>query len=403
MAIEISGHCEARFRAVGDAFARNFAERRELGAAVAVCLDGETVVDLWGGLADAETGKAWTSDTITTVFSTTKGIAATCLHVLIDRGLLDPDERVAAYWPEFAANGKAGVTVAMVMSHQAGLPYWQEPLPAGALLDWDLVTSRLAAQAPVWEPGTCHGYHAITLGFLEGELVRRITGRSMGHFLRDEIAGPLGADVWIGLPESEEHRVARLRMPDPDPNSPLYRKMLGDPDWEGAKMLTNDGGFSDEARVNSRAFHAAEVPAAGGVASARGLARLYAPLSLGGAVEAARIVSKDAIARMTTIRSASACDLILRFPTTFTLGYSNSWGDRRMGSGNHAIVGERAFGTVGWGGSFGFADPTAGMSIAYTMNRLGESIALNDRGQSLIDAAYDALGFQLNSAGRWAK
>ena len=397
----VKGTCDARFSEVRAEFEANFARRGEVGASVALIHDGDMVVDLWGGLSDTTQDRSWERDTVSTVFSSTKGVAAACLHVLIDRGLLDPDAPVATYWPEFAANGKSRITVAMVMSHQAGLPYWQEPLPDGALYDWDLAAARLAQEAPIWEPGTTHGYHAMTLGFLEGEILRRITGTTIGAFLRRELADPLQADVWIGLPEQEDHRAARMILPEPTPGYAMYDKMLSDPEWQGAKMLSNTGGYLDDSAVNSRAHRAAEVPAAGGVANARGLARLYAPFALGGSFESVQVVSPNAAARMGRIRSASSCDLSLRLPTTFTLGFSNIWGDRRMGAGNHAIVAAGAFGTVGWGGSFGFADPKAGMSIAYTMNRLGESVALNDRGQSLIDAAYRALGHSLNTAGEW--
>lgn len=176
---QIHGHCAPAFQRVRDAFERNFTDHGERGAAVAVRHRGEVVVDLWGGHAD-RSGRAWDENTLAVVFSTTKGLAATCLHVLADRGLIDFDAPVARYWPEFAANGKAGITVAMALSHQAGLPVWQAPLPQDALLNWDLAARRLADEPPLWEPGTAHGYHGLTIGWLEGELVRRVTGRTIG-------------------------------------------------------------------------------------------------------------------------------------------------------------------------------------------------------------------------------
>lgn len=319
--------------------------------------------------------------------------------MLADRGKLDVEAPVARYWPEFAANGKADITVAMVMSHQAGLPVWQEQLPDGALLDWALATARLAAEAPLWEPGTAHGYHAQTLGFLEGELVRRIDGRSIGTFLRDEIARPLGADASIGLPAAEHGRVATLVMGDIDPSSAFVRKLSTESDWYGLKLMTNGGGqVTDQA-----AQYAAELPAHGGIANARALARIYAPLSRGGEVDGVRLVTPERLAGMRLTRSASGCDLMLRLATTFTLGYSKSWGKRVLGPGNYVILGEHAFGTPGLGGSIGFADGEAGMSFGYVMNRHGSGVGLNERGQSLIDAAYRAVGFTSSDAGYWTR
>ena len=395
----VHGRCDPGFEAVAEEFRRNFAERGELGASVAVHVDGRSVVDLWGGLADQATGAPWQEDTIAVVYSATKGLAATCLHMLADRGKLDFDAPVARYWPEFAANGKDDVTVAMVMSHQAGLPVWQEQLPAGALLDWDLATGRLAAEAPLWRPGTAQGYHAQTLGFLEGELVRRVDGRSIGEFLREEVAGPLGADAAIGLPAAEHGRVATLVMGEIDPDSAFVRKLSTEPDWYGLKLITNGGGQVTDQSLQ----YAAELPAHGGIANARALARIYAPLSRGGEVDGVRLVAPENLARMRLTRSASDCDLMLQLATTFTLGYSKSWGKRSLGPGNYVILGEHAFGTPGMGGSIGFADGEAGMSFGYVMNRHGSGVGLNERGQSLIDAAYRAVGFSSSDAGYWIR
>lgn len=396
--VTVQGRCDARFDAVADEFRRNFTERGELGASLAICIEGELVVDLWGGIADQAAQKPWEEHTMAVVFSSTKGVAATCLHMLADRGQLDFNAPVASYWPEFGANGKEAITVAMVVSHQAGLPVWQDPLPEGALLDWDLAAGRLAAEAPIWEPGTAHGYHAQTLGFLEGELVRRVDGRSIGRFLREEIAEPLGADAWIGLPVGEHGRVAAPVMDPPDPNSSFFQKLTTEPDWWGVKLMTNSGGSPDRALQL-----AAELPAHGGIANGRALARIYAPLALDGSINGLRLVGSDHLRGMRTIRSASDCDLTLRLPTTFTLGYSNCWGSRALGPGNHVIIGEGAFGTPGMGGSIGFADGTAGMSFGYVMNRHGPSVGLNDRGQSLVDAAYRCVGFTVSSADQISK
>jgi CubicO group peptidase (beta-lactamase class C family) len=399
--VAVHGFCAPEFGEVARAFERNFADHGELGAAVSICIDGKPVVDLWGGKADRDSGRPWDEDTMAVVFSTTKGMAATCMHMLAERGLLDFDAAIAHYWPEFAAHGKEGITVAMALSHQAGVPVWQAKLPPRALHDFDLLAERLAAEPPVWEPGTTHGYHPVTIGVIEGELVRRITGQTIGAFLRDEIARPLGADIWIGLPDSEEHRVATLYLSERDPRSPMMRKAASDPAWIGWRFIDNVGGDRDN--VNLRERHAAEIPAAGGIATARGLARLYAPLSRDGAVAGVRLLRSSSLHAMHEIRSASDCDVLLRIPTTFTLGFSKSWGDRRLGAGQHVILGRDAFGTPGMGGSIGFADPDARMSFGYVMNRHGSGVGLNERGQGLIDAAYRSLGFIPSAPGPWVR
>jgi len=397
---QIHGHCAPAFAAVRDAFERNFAEHGERGAAVAIRHRGEPVVDLWAGAADPA-GRPWEDDTLAVVFSTTKGLAALCVHMLVDRGLVDVEAPLARYWPEFAANGKGGVTVAMALSHQAGLPVWQGPLPEDALQNWDLAARRLGDEAPLWEPGTAHGYHGLTIGWLVGELVRRVTGRTIGTFFREEVAGPLGADAWIGLPDAEHHRVAEMELPAPDPTSDFFCKVAAEPDWYGAKLVTNDGG--DINGVNSPERRRMEHPSAGGIANARALAQVYAPLSLDGSHDGVRLVGADRLAAMRTVRSASSCDLILRLPTTFTLGFSKTWGARGLGPGNHVILGEHAFGTPGFGGSIGFADGEAGLAFGYVMNRMGGGVGLNDRGQGLVDAAYRAVGYRTSEPGVWVR
>lgn len=401
--MDVEGFCDPRFQDVAEQFTRNFHERGEIGAAVAIFVEGELVVNLWGGTADQETGRAWEEDTMALVYSSTKGLAAICLNILIDRRLIEIDAPVACYWPEFAANGKEHVTVGMIMSHQAGLPFFQEDLPDGGYLNWKLVTSRLAAEAPVWEPGTQHGYHAVTLGFLEGEILRRVTGKTIGQFLRDEVAGPLEADIWIGCHDSEHCRIATSYFDDPNPESPLFKRLMTDPDWFGARFLTNTGNDNAPGVANRAERRRAEIPAAGGIVTARGLARAYSPLSLDGSIDGVRIVSEKMLPLMRTTRSASGKDVILQVPTTFTLGFSKSWGARHLGEGEHVIMGEAAFGTAGYGGSVGFADGDARMAFAYVMNRHGPGVGLNNRGQSLIDAAYQAVGFTTSAPGFWMR
>lgn len=400
-ATNVHGFCDELFKNVREEFNANFHSRGEIGASLAIYLDGKLKVNLWGGIADTATARPWEEDTMAVVFSCTKGMSATCMHMLAERGLLDFDAPIASYWPEFAANGKGDITVAMALSHQAGVPLFQEDLPVGGFNGFDLLVERLAAETPVWEPGTTHGYHAVTIGLIEGELVRRITGRTIGSFLREEVAGPLDADIWIGLPESEEHRVATLYLGTPDPQSPLQQKWKSDPNWIGRKLVTGTG--DDLNYVNSRIRHAEEIPASGGIASARGLARLYAPLSRDGAVDDVRLVKSSSLHAMREVRSASDCDLILRVPTTFTLGFSKSWGSRRLGTGQHVILGKDAFGTPGLGGSIGFADTDARLSFGYVMNRHGSGVGLDERGQGLIDATYRALGFTSSAPGFWVR
>ncbi|MGQ3049214.1 MAG: serine hydrolase domain-containing protein [Niveispirillum sp.] len=399
----IHGYCTPKFEGVRAEFARNFENRGEIGASVAIYVGGTLEVSLWGGVADAASSRAWEEDTLAAIFSSTKGLSATCMHILADRGLITFDAPVARYWPEFAANGKAGITVGMVLAHQAGMPVFREPLPDAGLTDWRLIVSRLEAEAPVWAPGTQSGYHAVTIGYLLGEILRRVTGRTIGQFLRDNVAGPLGADVWIGLPAELHDKVATAYFDAPSPDSALFRKIVEEPQSLAGLLVFNSGNDHTPESVNSAARRSAENPSAGGIASAKGLARVYAPLALDGSVDGLRLVSRDMLPYMRYVRSAAAIDPILQVATAFTSGFSKSWGDRRRGEGEHAIIGEQAFGTAGAGGSMGFADPQAQMSFGYVMNRLGPGIALNNRCQSLIDAAYTALGFAGSDPGFWIR
>lgn len=399
----IQGYCTPRFEAVRAEFTRNFEDRGEIGASVAIYAGGKLEVNLWGGVADTASARPWEADTLVAVFSSTKGLSATCMHMLADRGLIAFDAPVATYWPEFAANGKADITVGMVLAHQAGMPVFRTPLPEAGLTDWSLVISRLEQEAPVWMPGTQSGYHAVTIGYLLGEILRRVTGKTIGRFLREEVAGPLGADVWIGLPTELHDKVATSYFDAPNPDSALFRRMLEEPDSLAGLLGTNSGGDHTPESVNSAARRSAENPSAGGIATAKGLARIYAPLALDGSVDGVRLVSTAMLPYMRYVRSAAAIDAILEVPTTFTYGFSKSWGDRKLGEGEHVIIGERAFGTAGAGGSIGFADPQAQMSFGYAMNRLGPGIALNSRCQSLIDAAYGALDFSSSDPGFWVR
>ncbi|MGH9191952.1 MAG: serine hydrolase domain-containing protein [Acidimicrobiales bacterium] len=295
--MDVQGHCDERFADVGREFERNFGERGELGASVAVTVGGETVVDLWGGHADPDRTRAWEKDTLCVAMSSTKGATSLAAHLLVSAGELDVDEPVASYWPEFAAAGKDRVLVRHLISHQAGLPALRDPVPPGGFYDWDGMVERLAAEPPFWEPGTRHGYHALTFGFLVGEVVRRVTGRSVGRFVADEIAGPLGLDLYIGLPEGLAPRVARLTPPPaPEPGDPVPRFMLqamtepGSIPW---LVMQNNGGYLVPGEWDSPAALAAELPASGGVANARALAGLYRAIVQGGQIGRYRLDAED--------------------------------------------------------------------------------------------------------------
>jgi CubicO group peptidase (beta-lactamase class C family) len=403
----IQGTCDQKFELVRKELERNFAERGELGASVAITLDGKTVVDLWGGTADAESGRPWDKDTKVVVWSSTKGATALCAHILADRGELDFDAPVAKYWPEFGNNGKETIPVRMLLNHQAGIAALREPLPVGAFLDWERMTSALATETPWWEPGTRHGYHAFTFGWLVGEVVKRISGQSLGAFFADQVAKRHDIDFWIGLPEDLEPTVAPDIPPAPpapgEPVSPVFVVAMTQPESLQAKQIMNTGGyFPDPTQFDSRAGHAAEIPAVGGITNGRGLAAMYALLA-GGTKNT--VVSEKQIARMAAVSSASGSDASLLLPTRFSLGYVKSIDNRRISPSpdDSILMSEDAFGHPGVGGSVGFADPRAGMSFGYAMNRMGAGAGLNARGQSLVDAAYRSLGYSSNASGAWIR
>src|SRR5215470_232936 len=399
----VHGVCDPRFELVREEFERSFAERGEAGASVSITVDGETAVDLWGGVADPEARRPWERDTTVVVWSCSKGATAICAHVLACRGELDLDSPVARYWPEFAQNGKDAIPVRMPLDHQAGLAALRQPLPPGAFYDWELMTSALAAEEPFWTPGTRHGYHGLTFGYLVGEVVRRVSGVPFGEFFQREVAGPLGVDFHFGLPEADEARVAPcIPQPPPDPNNltPMERQVFSDPGSVTFLMLANTGGYMLPGECDTRAAHAAVIPSAGGVTNARGLAGLYAPLANGGGP----LVDEGSVRRMGAVSSASGIDATLFLPTRFSLGFVKAIDNRRHPAigNNSLILSEEAFGHSGLGGSIGFADPRARMSFGYAMNKHGAGMGLNDRGQSLIDAAYRSLGFTSDAFGSWA-
>ena len=393
----VGGSCADDFAAVREEFDRNFAERGEVGASVSVTVDGETVVDLWGGAADPATGRPWERDTIGIVWSCTKGAVALCAHMLVSRGQLDLDAFVPEYWPEFAKNGKERVTVRMLLAHQAGLAAIRDPLPEPGLLDWDLVVDMLAAQEPLWPPGTQHGYHALTYGHVVGEIVRRISGRSLGSFFRDEVADPLGLDFWIGMPAEHDERVAPIIPVEPpaaqDEVSEFFAKAMADPTSIPALVALNSGGMLFPGVIDRREVYGAEIPAANGIANARALAAMYRPLALGGSVDGVDLLDEDTLAEATRVASASSVDATLGVPTRFALGFMKAMDNRSLPGNDSVLIAEDAFGHAGYGGSVGFADPVARMSFGYSMNKQGQGLGVNERGHALVDAVYRTLGY----------
>ncbi|KOG58735.1 serine hydrolase domain-containing protein [Streptomyces flaveolus] len=381
----IHGHCDPRFAAVREAFAENFRERGELGAAVAVTVAGETVVDLWGGWADAARTRPWARDTVVNVWSTTKGPVALCAHILADRGLLDLDAPVATYWPEFAAEGKDKVLVRHLLSHRSGLSGLREPHTLEELYDWELTTARLAATAPWWEPGTRSGYHALTYGFLVGEVVRRVSGLRPGAFLEREVTGPLGLDFTVGLPERDSGRAAELVHP-PAASRGEQAAVFSQLAPAALAALTNP--LVGAAEANTPAWRAAEIPAANGHGTARAVAALYGVFAGRGSYGGRRILSPEAAERVR--EGQGRCrDLVIGagFESETEVGLG-LWLSGPQGSYG---PNPRAFGHDGFGGSCGLADPDAGVSLGYVMNRMGPHIANDPRKTALVDALYSAL------------
>jgi CubicO group peptidase (beta-lactamase class C family) len=393
MAIE--GYTAAGFEKVRDQFQANFDQGLEVGAAFSAYHQGEKVVDLWGGVADVQSARPWVEDTLELVYSSTKGATAVCANKLVQEGRLDLDAPVATYWPEFAQAGKEDMPVRLLLTHQAGLPWVDEELTLDELLAWDPLVEALARQTPVWDPGTKHGYHAVTYGHLVGEVVRRISGRTLGTYFRDEVAEPLGLDFWIGLPEAEEPRVASLvgqlgiapGEEVDDATRALIDQFMG-PQTMLGKALTVNGAFArdpDESGnvFNSRKVHAAEIPAANGICDARSLARMYAACI--GEVDGVRILDEDRMRDAAKQRTSGPNVVLLDMDLQFGLGFF-------VPSSLMAIGGPNSFGHAGAGGSLGWADPDADLAFGYVMNKMAMAIAGEDRSTALINACYAAVG-----------
>jgi CubicO group peptidase (beta-lactamase class C family) len=381
--MDVGGRVEAGFEPVVDAFVANFRERGDVGAACTVVVGGESVVDVWGGLADRATERPWARDTLQLVFSTTKGATALCAHLLVQRGLLDVDAPVASYWPEFAANGKGDIPVRWVLSHRAGLAEIEGTFTLDDALSWDPVVEALAAQPPNWEPGTAHGYHIRSYGWLVGELVRRVDGRTLGRFFADEVAAPLGLDFWIGLPEAEEARVSTVIPPEAstDPAAQALFEQFAGPDTFLGRTLTGPSGlFHYDEMWNTRAIHAAELPSSNGIADARAVARMYAATV--GDVDGVRLLEPLTVAAATEVQ-AEGPDKVVMFPMRYGLGF--------MLPPTVPSPGPHAFGHAGAGGSLGFADPDRELGFGYVMNKMEMGMSVDERASSLAAAVYACL------------
>ncbi len=379
--IDVEGFVAPGYAKVVDAFRRNFDKRNEVGASLCAYRDGEVVVDIWGGTRDVATNAPWQSDTLALGFSMTKGVTAIVVNLLIERGCIDPSASVATYWPEFGVHGKAEITVTQLLSHQAGLPVIEGTFTLDAALAWDPVVIALALQQPRWEPGQAHGYHLRSYGWLAGELVRRCDPqhRTVGEVLREDIAGPMGLDLWIGLPEIFEPRVAMLVPPLPDSFAIIPKHS---DTWQA--MTGPDGLFGYNDMWNTRALHEAMLPSSSGIGSARSFAKLYASL-VGDGVAGFRLLLPSTVDSATTAQTRGPDRIIVR-DTAFGLGFM-------LPPALPAHAGPRSFGHGGAGGSTAFADPDANLAVCYLMNGLQFDFTKADmRAETLVRALYECSG-----------
>lgn len=392
VSVPIDGVCDPAFAAVEAAFRANFRARDEIGAAVCVVQDGRIVVDLWGGHREAERRTPWRRDTLVNAYSVGKGITAMLALSLVERGELDLDRAVAKDWPEFAAHDKGATTLRMLLAHQGGLPGVRSPLAPGDIFDWPTMTSALAAQAPYWPPGTAHGYHVNTHGFLVGEPIVRRLGRRFGDCLRERVTGPLAADFHSALPLRDHARVAALVQPEPaSPTAPMHASLLtGDPEIDRIlpAVYFNPPGLSGHGTVNTAAWRSASIPSTNSHATARAVAALYDAFlhrdpAQGGLVGPGL--------RAEALRTqAEGPDRVLGKPSRFGLGFQLPQANRRIGGS------ASCFGHHGYGGSLGFADPECGLAFGYLMNRPGDRW-YNPRTIALVESVYEALGRPLAS------
>jgi len=379
-ATQVSGSCDARFEPVRDALAEQLSSGNELGASVVVDVDGTTVVDIWGGWSDAAHSAPWTEHTITNVWSTTKTVTNLAALMLVERGQLDAYAPVATYWPEFAENGKERIEVRHLLSHTSGVSGWEAPFATEDMYDWDRSTTRLAAQAPWWQPGTASGYHAQNQGHLVGELVRRVTGKHLKTFVADEIAGPLGADFQIGAAESDWQRIAPVVPPPPLPFD------IASLDHDSPAYKTFTGPASDAANANTAGWRRADLGALNGHGNARSVARILAAVALDGTVDGVRLLSPDTIGLIFDEQS-HGIDLVLGVPLRFGIGFALPETETLP-----YVPQGRACYWGGWGGSLILMNFDTRTTISYMMNKMAPGIIGSDRSEAYVRAVHSCLG-----------
>ena len=376
---EIHGRCDERFESVRDALARNLDSGEELGASLVLDIDGDIVIDVWGGFRDQDRTVPWTEDTITNVWSTTKTVTSLAALMLVDRGELDVDAPVARYWPEFAAAGKQDVLVRHVMSHSSGVSGLDQPAAVEDMYDWEHAIARFAAQAPWWEPGTASGYHALNYGHLVGAIVRRISGSTLKEFVAEQIAGPLGADFQIGAAESDWGRIADVVPPPPLP----FDFAALDPASPAVKTLT--GPFITADVANTPGWRGADIGAANGHGNAHSVARVMSVVSRGGEVDGVRLLGRDTV-ELIFREQQNGIDLALGVPLRLGIGYGLPQRDLVSW-----LPDEKICFWGGWGGSMIVMDVGRRMTISYMMNKMGAGIIGSERSTEYGQAIYDVV------------
>jgi CubicO group peptidase (beta-lactamase class C family) len=389
-ATEIHGIVKPGYEKVRDAFARNFDENNELGAALSLVVDGEKVVDIWGGHADSAMTRPWEQDTIVNTYSTTKGITTVCALRLIEEGKLDLDAPVADYWPEFAQNGKEGIPVRWLLSHRAGLPGVDNLIPLERSFEWEALVEALAAQKPMWEPGTAHGYHALTFGHLVGEVIRRVTGKTVGQYWRERFAEPLELDFMIGFGPEHDERTAEMvpaGLPDFDPTNRLAAALLNPQSMTFKAFFVSPLPMANPTYMNTREWRASEMPAANGHGTARALATLYGALATDGTLGGQHVLKPETIEMATEEQSDGEC-AVLFFPLRFGVGFHLDSKEYQISPSG------RLFGHAGMGGSFGYADPEARFGVGYVMNRMQNpdmTTREDPRWRNIFNAIYESV------------
>ena len=387
--VQISGHCHEDFQEVAEIFAQNFDKYNEIGSSLCVVVDGETAVDIWGGYTNEQRTDEWNNETLSVAFSSTKAALALCAHILIEREELKTEDKVVKYWPEYGKKGKVETTVGMILNHTAGLPAFATTVEQGGFFDWEYMIGLLENEEPFWIPGKKTGYHMMTTGWLIGELIKRVTGKSLGEFFNDEVSKPYNLEYWIGLPDSEVGRVAKVtpfKSSPSDKPSEFAEAFRSKPNSMQRLSLTNTGGYD----YNSADTYKAEIGGVGGITNARSLAGMLTSL----AQNDEKLLSKKTVKRLSQSYSVPGKDSMLMLPTRFSEGLMIHMDNRDNfdGEGGSFIIGPNAFGHVGFGGSSAtFADPDYKMSFGYMVNKLGGEYLISERCQNLINASYTSL------------